>query len=135
MKKLLGMVMVAVLLTACSVTEDQQAEFSIEGSWKVTSLNGELVPSELMITLNVDSTFSVNGKSACNSYFGNVDIKNDSVTFSRMAVTRMMCDEESNKWERDYHSVLSQPFIIEAKEKSSFTLVNTETRIELKQSL
>jgi heat shock protein HslJ len=135
MKKLFGMLMVVTLLTACSVSTVEEEDFNLEGSWKVVSLNGEGVPSELMITLNIDSTLSVNGKAACNSYFGNIEVKNDSVTFGRMGATRMMCDELKNRWEMEYHSVLSKPLFIESKEKSAFVLVNAGSRIELKKSL
>jgi len=135
MGKIIKLTALLFLLSACTNPEENtREEFSLQGSWKVLKINDNPVPEDLMITLNIDSTWRVNGKSACNSYFGNIKKEKDSLSFSQLGMTRMLCDEEKNKWENNYTSSLTKRLKITPAGSSSFTLTNEKTTIELKKN-
>ena len=135
MKNIIKISLLIAILSACTNTKNSSTKaFQIEGSWKVVKINNQPVPKELMITLNIDSTMKVNGKAACNSYFSSIKKEGDTISFSPIGMTRMMCDEEKNKWESNYTKALTAPLKLTNTEASSFTLTNTTNIIELKKN-
>jgi heat shock protein HslJ len=135
MKNVIKIIALSFLFTACSSTEQKREEkFQLKGAWKVVKIGDEKVPSELMFTLNVDSTLKVNGKSACNSYFGQVTVKNDSLNFGALGTTRMLCEELNNKWEMKYLSSLQNSLKITSSGVDNFSLSNPTTVIEFEKN-
>ena len=136
MRNITILIALSFLFTACSSTEEKsKEEFQLQGAWKVVKIGEEKVPLELMFTFNVDSTLKVNGKSACNSYFGQVTEKNDSLTFGALGTTRMLCEELNNKWEMKYLSSLQNSLKITSSGVNKFSLSNLTTVIEFEKNI
>ncbi len=49
----------------------------------------------------------ISGNTGCNNFFGNYEVEGEYISFAQMGSTRMLCDEESNKTERDFLNILS----------------------------
>ena len=67
----------------------------LEGAWKVKSIDGQRVPSEVGIQIVVDlQTNTVHGNAGCNVLNGlvkvNMDVENG-ISFADVATTRMTC--------------------------------------------
>jgi len=137
MTTILKVIAIVVLFSSCTKNSptEKNLQLSLEGSWKVVSINSKTVPSDVMITLNIDSTLKVNGKAACNSYFGNITKTTDSLSFGKMGSTRMLCDEEKNKWESAYVIGLTKSLKIQPSGNASFTLTNSTTTINFQKIL
>ena len=63
--------------------------------WKLTHLNGKEVvlnypENEIFMFFN-GTEKKVNGRAACNRYFGNYEITDTKITFSSIGATRMAC--------------------------------------------
>lgn len=135
MKRLLLLSSVIFCMLSCSPTENESSEkVELTGAWKLTQIGESVVPADLMMTLNIDSVMNVNGKSACNSFFGKVDYKNDSLFFGKLGSTRMMCDELKNEWETKYLSSLTSPLKIDVSGNGKFTLSNEKSTLSFEKN-
>mgnify|MGYP003690555279 CR=1 FL=1 len=136
MRKILLISSVVFGLISCSTTQNKhEQEFQLHGSWKVSKIGADSVPSKLMMTLNIDTAMSVNGKAACNSFFGKVVQKNDSLFFGAMGSTRMLCQPLLNQWEMKYLTGLSMPLKLVNSGNNRFTLSNDNTSLSLEKNI
>ncbi len=68
----------------------------LNGTYNITNLNQEDVSSfKLSISFD-DSTKKVSGFSGCNRFFGSYTINENSLKFSPLGTTRMLCSEDKN---------------------------------------
>ena len=97
-----------ILISGCSGTKGTTGS-KLEGiEWKLESLNGKTVAlkSGSSITLSFDGTTAkIGGTAVCNKYFGGYTKTDETVVFSAIGSTKMMCDDNLN--ESDYFSMLS----------------------------
>ncbi len=64
--------------------------------WSLRELNGKLTrayKTKRDIHLLIQNDNSIKGFSGCNNFFGNSSIKNDSLQFSKIGSTMMMCEK------------------------------------------
>ena len=96
-----------ILISGCSGTKGTTGS-KLEGiEWKLESLNGKTVAlkSGSSITLSFDGTTAkIGGTAVCNNYFGGYTKTDETVVFSAIGSTKMMCDDNLN--ESDYFSML-----------------------------
>ena len=96
-----------ILISGCSGTKGTTGS-KLEGiEWKLESLNGKTVAlkSGSSITLSFDGTTAkIGGTAVCNKYFGGYTKTDETVVFSAIGSTKMMCDDNLN--ESDYFSML-----------------------------
>lgn len=82
--------------------------YTLRGTeWKLDTLNGKAVTlkDSKYITLNFEgSTGKLNGTAVCNKYSGEYSKKEDSLRFSGIVSTKIMCDDNLN--ESDYFNSL-----------------------------
>ena len=82
--------------------------FPIKGTeWKLETLNGKTVTlkSGNYITLNFSgSVEKISGTAVCNTYSGEYVKTGNTLTFSGISSTKMMCDDNLN--EADYYGML-----------------------------
>ena len=65
---------------------------TLEGSsWKVTQVGETIVPETMEVTLSFEDG-KINGRAACNNYFGAFSQQGKQLTFSEAAATKMFCD-------------------------------------------
>lgn len=58
------------------------------------------------VSLVFKDASTVSGHAGCNSYFGSVSLQPESLTFSKMGLTRMLCEPESMDTESRYMKAL-----------------------------
>ncbi|MBL8017364.1 MAG: META domain-containing protein [Ignavibacteria bacterium] len=102
-----SIILFVFFVSGCSGTKET-ASSKIEGiEWKLESLKGSPVAlkSGSSITLNFDgSTAKISGTGVCNKYFGGYTKTDETIIFSGIGSTKMMCDDNIN--ESDYFSML-----------------------------
>jgi heat shock protein HslJ len=86
-----------------------QRKYPLKGTeWKLETLNGKsaFLKNGKFITLNFEgSAEKLNGTAVCNKYFGEYINSGESLRFTGISSTKMMCDDTVN--EHDYYNVLS----------------------------
>lgn len=60
--------------------------------WTVTSIGGEPILADTIVTLSIAGDHRVGGSGGCNSYFSEADFTALPLTFSPVASTKMACD-------------------------------------------
>ncbi len=102
-----SIILFVFLISGCSGTKGTSSA-KIEGiEWKLESLKGSTVAlkSGTSITLSFDgSTAKISGTGVCNKYFGGYTKTDETLIFSGIGSTKMMCDDNLN--ESDYFSAL-----------------------------
>jgi len=76
----------------------------INTSWKLTELNGQKLPAQVQITLEIREN-EAGGNAACNSYGSNFTQSGDKLTFSDTFSTMMYC-EDVMEYETEYLAAL-----------------------------
>lgn len=84
----------------------------LEGSWKLTELNGNAIPgdrnlsSEPFLKISVNN-MRINGNGSCNNFFGSIEILEDNkISFSNIGATKMACEEMAT--EKEFFEVLGK---------------------------
>lgn len=104
MKKTILTATAAIMLGATSCTNSISNEVDINGKWKVSSINGEVVPKTLeAATLTFDDkSKSYNGVTGVNLINGSYQQKDNALTIGEGAMTRKMGDPVSNDVETKF---------------------------------
>lgn len=107
--------------------------------WVLETLNGEKVKltdsnSEIFIQFN-DAEKRVNGRAACNRFFGNYEMNDNKLKFSPMGATRMACPDLQieNQFfqvldEVDAYTIKENVLTFLAKNKPVATFVKAEEK-------
>lgn len=94
MKYIISILLIAVL-ASCKTGKnaiDQTAQ-NLAKKWELTSLDGKAVSEARPIILNFNADQTVNGYIGCNSANGTYEITDNTIQFSKLAVTRKACKE------------------------------------------
>lgn len=104
MKKAIILATAAIMLGATSCKNSITNDIDINGEWKVSSINGEIVPKTLeTATLTFDNkSKSYNGVTGVNLINGSYQQKDNALTIGEGAMTRKMGDPVSNDVETKY---------------------------------
>ena len=103
-----------------------------------TELNGSYIVSKILendilpfnIEINFDSTEQrVTGFSGCNRFFGNYTLTGDSIQFSPLGSTKMICDEKKNNVEMILFETLSKVNKMSYLENNTISLMNEESTL------
>jgi heat shock protein HslJ len=90
-----------IAITGCmSQTDDQSnIEQLTNGSWLLVDADENAIFSSLIpgteITISFQPDGSYSGSSGCNSYSGRWSVKGDDIEFSRINLTKQMCEPAS----------------------------------------
>ncbi|KQR70746.1 META domain-containing protein [Pedobacter sp. Leaf176] len=60
--------------------------------WELTEMTGKTLPTSAKATLNFNDSLRVSGKSFCNSYGGELDLKDDQTKLKNVYSTKMFCE-------------------------------------------
>lgn len=97
-----------LVINGCSGTKVSTTSAKLEGiEWKLETLNGKTVALKngSSITLSFEgATAKIGGTAVCNKYFGGYTKTDETLVFSSIGSTKMMCDD--NLDESDYFSML-----------------------------
>ena len=136
MKRNLIIVAVLVLIFSSCVSRVKEPVFCFQGKMlHLIELNGvaydvksTFEPITFMFTETAvaDDVYKINGHSGCNQFFGQYKAAGGKIKFLDVAMTRRMCDEESNKIEMQISTILETANAYKA-EKGKVTLYNAKT--------
>lgn len=95
----------------------------LSGTYQIKHLyNRDVSSYKLNIVFN-DSTKQVSGFAVCNRFFGSYSLENNTLKFSALGSTKMLCKEESNKVETELFKALEKANLI-LFTKDGFALYN-----------
>ena len=106
-----------IILKSCGSSQDVASAANItttksndiiSGTYLLEQLNAShVVVYEL--TLEFDSkTNKVSGFAGCNRFFGTYSTNGNSISFSELGATRMMCEDEKNKIENNFFQTIAK---------------------------
>ncbi len=75
-------------------------------SWTVTELGGIALDTGKPPTIEFGAEGEIGGDASCNRYGGPCTIEGNSMSISRLRLTRRMCDEETMARERKFMTLL-----------------------------
>ena len=87
--------------------EDQSIE-NITGNYLVTKLGANDNLSHVPTLEFDESTNRIFGFAGCNRFFGSYKREGNSITFSQLGSTKMMCNEEANTIENTFLNILNE---------------------------
>jgi heat shock protein HslJ len=128
-KYLLALLIMSLVISACSAQGTDEPSASLIGSWNLTSYGPTGSPvavvedSEAGLTFNEDGTIA--GTSGCNGFGGNYTVEGDQVTFSEVVSTLIACEEPLMSQEEAVLRVLTNTASY-AVEGNTITLTNNE---------
>ena len=97
-----------VLLWMTGCRSSVEREKLGDARWELETLNDKNVvlsdPESVMFILFDEEARSVNGRAACNRFFGNFELEGSRLRFSPMGATRMHCPDM--KWETRFFRIL-----------------------------
>jgi heat shock protein HslJ len=76
------------------------------GSWRLRSIDGEEVPGDVEVTLDVAGDGSLGGNGGCNRYFGSYTVDGSDLTISEIGSTLMFCEGPGSEVETAYLAAL-----------------------------
>jgi len=91
MKNLLICSVLLCFLSSC--LEKISPETLKNTKWELTEMAGKTMPAAAKATLNFSDSLRINGKSFCNSYGGEIDLKGDQTKLKNVYSTKMFCQE------------------------------------------
>jgi heat shock protein HslJ len=115
MKNLLALFLL-LCLTAC----DGELKMSdLAGNWQLTSMNGELVPTDVRggqgVTLEIQEDGKFAGQSPINRYFGQINTQDKSFKTGPVGMTMMAGPPELMDAERDFFTVINDVKTVDVK--------------------
>lgn len=116
MKKLLGLMVGMLVVASCTTQNPLATKTSLQDKWELISLDGEPVFSNKPIYIEFDKNNQISGTSGCNTMTGTYSVTNESqVKFDKLASTRMMCEPNQMKLEKEVLDML--------KTTNNFTII------------
>lgn len=134
MHRIVQLVVLLVVASACSASEAIPEEIEITGNWQLVSgsVSGVALPliDASPVTLNITGT-ELGGRSACNSYGGHFILDGASISIGDLMSTIMMCTPEAMAVEVPYVEALR---IVDTVAVDGDELILTGPGIELRYS-
>lgn len=94
----------SALGTGCRSADTSTPAAPLPGtSWRAQEIDGRTVPSSPESTLTFDNAQRISGHTACNRYFGGVELGEGTIRLKPAGATRMACppavmDQETRFW-------------------------------------
>lgn len=105
MKNLLICSVLLCFLSSC--LEKLNPESLKNTKWELTEMTGKTLPSSVKATLNFNDSLRVSGKSFCNSYGGELDLKGEETRLKNVYSTKMFCEQTASA-ENDFLKALNE---------------------------
>ena len=120
--KYITIFLTAFLLKSCGNTKDVTVMQDTKEEQPIENITGQYLVTKLGVndnlshvpTLKFDKrTNGVSGFAGCNRFFGTYKKEGNSITFSQLGSTKMMCQEDANQIENKFLSALNEANQIE----------------------
>ncbi|PWS26476.1 hypothetical protein DHW03_17000 [Pedobacter yonginense] len=105
MKNLFFLGLIVCFLSSCIEKIDTKALTNTQ--WELSELPGTTLPTTAKATLNIADSLKIGGKSFCNSYGGQGEIKDNKLALKNIFSTKMFC-EGTDAAEHAYLQALNQ---------------------------
>ena len=128
MKTTLAILLAVAFHAASAMGNDPQTLAS--SSWTVTELGGVAMDTDNPPTLEFDAEGQIAGDASCNRYGGPCTVEGNSISVSRLRLTRRMCDEETMARERQFMALLQAAQTWEITEGGTLVLHGPEGDIK-----
>jgi putative lipoprotein len=109
MTQLLSAVLAAIVLVAgCRSADPRPAAASLVGSaWRAEEIEGRAVLERVHSTLTFESLDRIAGGTACNRYFGGLELGEGTIRLKPVGSTRMACEPDVMDQERRFLAALA----------------------------
>ena len=115
MKKLLAVVTIPLLISACSNSgQDMASTITIEDlqhhNWILTKIDNDTVVTPARMSppnLEIGEKMTTNGNAGCNIFFGQAELKNNQFRIEKMGMTMKMCIGDVMQTEMTFSQSLS----------------------------
>jgi putative lipoprotein len=105
---------------------------ALEGQWQVEDINNTGVIDNSLVTLNVTGN-TVSGSAGCNNFTGSFNQAVDTISISKLTLTRKMCPPALMHQEQKYMQALSSIEQVEqASDKPWVFLTNENAEVSIK---
>ena len=102
------------------------SEFTlINTQWRLQSLNGEVIPADIEVTLTLSDEDAVFGIAGCNNYSGTYAVDADRLTVNILAVTAMYCEPSM---------AIEEAFIAAMQDELTFQIDNSRLTLSSKNN-
>ena len=134
--KYITIIIAVVLLKSCGSSKDLATNTNdmitnniLTGTY---TLDSDTISKPLTLEFD-ETTNKVSGFSGCNRFFGTYKTDGNSITFSQMASTKMMCQEEANNTEQKFLNALSRVNTFSIEDTNLSLQADKETLITANQ--
>ncbi|MBE2180590.1 MAG: META domain-containing protein [Chthoniobacterales bacterium] len=118
-------ILLAVAFHAASAMGNDPKTLALS-SWTVTELGGTALDTDKPPTLEFDAEGQIAGDSSCNRYGGPCLVEGNTISVSRLRLTRRMCDEETMARERKFMTLLQAAQTWEITDTGTLVLHGSE---------
>lgn len=107
----------------------------LDSTYYITTINNKNVSTHKLFIKFDNNTKQVTGFSGCNRFFGSYTLKKDTLIFSALGLTRMMCKGEANTIENEFHQALKTINQVTGSKDSIAFLNNSKVIITAKKDV
>ena len=86
-------------------SEDMPTQEILSGTYEISALDAFKITDPLSITFDSNEN-RINGFAGCNRFFGSYKTKGNTISFSQVGITKMLCQEEANQIEQRFLEIL-----------------------------
>jgi len=94
------------LSLGCSSTGTVNSEQLKYTQWKLSQVDGQVIPSSYSASLSFIDALQVNGFAGCNKFFGEGALRNNRLKVNKLGMTRKSCGEQLDQFELQLLNVL-----------------------------
>lgn len=112
------------LSLGCSSTGTVNSEQLKYTQWKLSQVDGQVIPSSYSASLSFIDALQVNGFAGCNKFFGEGALRNNRLKVNKLGMTRKSCGEQLDQFELQLLNVLKNG--VNVKVDSGKLIFNSE---------
>ncbi len=113
-------------------SEDMPTQEILSGTYEISALDAFKITDPLSITFDSNEN-RINGFAGCNRFFGSYKTKGNTISFSQVGITKMLCQDEANQIEQRFLEILNSAKSFEFTETGLTFLNNGEVLVEAKR--
>ncbi|MGI9309881.1 MAG: META domain-containing protein [Gammaproteobacteria bacterium] len=99
------LISVVILIAGCGGGKPQEPLDNT--AWRAIEIKNSAAAPEVVSTLIIEGNTVARGAGGCNNFTGVATIETNTISFSKIAATRRMCDETANQQELSYFDALA----------------------------
>ena len=109
--------------------EDMPKQNTVSGTYEINTLDDFNLSEPLTITFDSNEN-RMNGFAGCNRFFGSYKTKGNTISFSQVGITKMLCQDEANQIEQRFLEILNSANSFQLTDNGLILLNREETLLE-----